>query len=185
MRQMRLAVTAAPLAALLLAAPAPAKDRRRPPAAATKAQDGSPRTGGPIEFWVRPFALEDGYDPTFKPGQVWRYRTRPTEQRSRIVVCRVDSAARRGTIVHVQVTGIRIKRRTSVLGYVTAVEHLPLTRQALVASVTTLERDDQGCNDFEAPYAEWRREFVSGSSNTGIYAASVAESLDFIARARR
>ncbi len=180
---MRLVVPAATLAAILLADPTAAKDRRRPPPA--EAHDDSPPASGPLEFWAGRFALADADDPTFKPGQVWRFRTRPTEPRSRVVICRVESAARRGTIVHVQVTGIRIRKRATVLGALTTVDHLPITREALVTSVTTIEREDQGCKDFDAPYAQWRREFLSGSGKVGVYAAPVAESLDFLERSLR
>ncbi len=182
---MRLAVPAATLAFILLAEPAAARDRRSLPALAPKTAEGAPHAGAPMEFWVRPFALDVADDPTFKPGQVWRYRTRPNEQRSRIVVCRVDSAARRGTIVHVQVTGIKMRKRATVLGFVTTVDHLPITREALVTSVMSLEREDDGCKDFDTPYWQWRREFVSGSGSAGVYAASVAESLEFLVRQRR
>jgi hypothetical protein len=50
--------------------------------------------------------------PPFTPGQIWTYNTRPNEQSSRIIICRVESDPNLNQIVHIHVTGIRLKTNT-------------------------------------------------------------------------
>ena len=46
----------------------------------------------------------------FAPGQVWTYKTRPGEEASRIIVCRVETDPKLGEIVHIHVNGLQISR---------------------------------------------------------------------------
>jgi hypothetical protein len=45
-------------------------------------------------------------DSTYKPGQVWSYKTRPGEASSTITILRVEATPKLGTIIHVRVDDI-------------------------------------------------------------------------------
>jgi hypothetical protein len=144
------------LAALVLASPAP------PPRA--------PRAS-PAESGLR----------TFEAGQVWSYRTRPGEARSRAVVCRVDAATSAGPIVHVQVAGVAIRNPAADGGVTTIAGHLPLTADALRGSVVALEAGGARCAGFEDAHGAWREALAAG--HAGVLHVGLAEALDVLQRA--
>lgn len=109
----------------------------------------------------------------FSPGQVWKYETRSGEGASRVVVCRVESEKKLGTIVHVCVEGIVIKSPGSPSGASRFVSHLPFAEKNLRASVTTLEGTRATLPDYEEGYNTWKRAFDRGKA--GIFTVSVAE----------
>src|SRR5947207_3386083 len=64
----------------------------------------------------------------FKVGQVWNYRTRPGEENSTLVVLKVETAPGWKTIVHIGVTGVKLK---TAKGIQDTVPHLPIDEAAL------------------------------------------------------
>src|SRR6266513_4745920 len=63
----------------------------------------------------------------FKVGQVWNYRTRPGEENSTLVVLKVETAPGWKTIVHVGVTGLKIKTSR---GIQYTIPHMPFDEAA-------------------------------------------------------
>ena len=117
----------------------------------------------------------------FSAGQTWQYKTRPGEEASRLVVCRVDADRKLGTIVHVYVEGVAIKSPRAQGGVTRVVHHLPFAAEALRNSVGApgAHRDD--LPDYQDGYDTWRQAFDSGKA--GVFTISVAESLDFMEQA--
>jgi len=117
----------------------------------------------------------------FAAGQVWSYRTRPGEARSRVSVCRVDAQTSAGAVVHVQVEGVVIRDPAAAGGVSTTAGHLPLTAEALRESVVALERGVARCAGFEEAHASWRAALEAGRA--GAFHVSVSETLDVLQRA--
>lgn len=117
----------------------------------------------------------------FHPGQTWQYKTRSGEEASRVVVCRVDSDAKLGPIVHVYVDGIAIKNPHVPDGVSRVVQHMPFSAEALRESVVAVEESRQPLPDFEEGYDTWREAFDNGEA--GVFTVSVAEGLDFMEQA--
>jgi len=106
----------------------------------------------------------------FKVGQVWNYRTRPGEEASTIVVLKVETAPGWKTIVHVGVTGLKIKTSKGIQD---TIPHMPFDEAAVKKSVTTKVSDNGKLTDFQEGYGLWREAASSGKG--GVFAISVAE----------
>ena len=124
--------------------------------------------GGKEEALLRPTDLS-----RFRPGQVWRYRTRPGEEGSRMTVGRVEQSARGDVFVHVQLDGLNILNPHAPSGRSTVIQHLPIAEAPLEASVVELIAEDGAVSDFEEGYLMWRESYAAGQG--GVFALSLAE----------
>jgi hypothetical protein len=131
----------------------------------------SPNGGGNV--------LRDYTGSTFQPGQVWRYHARPGEEGSTLTVLKVETHPKTGVIVHIAVSGVRV--RTPSGGPTTELGHLPLSEEALRRSVTTKVRDGAPTNRGTAGYQEWRRAFEA--ERGGVFTTTVAECVSFVEQA--
>ncbi len=102
-------------------------------------------------------------------GQEWHYRTRPGEEASTLIVLRVESDAKAGTVVHIALRNVRIRNPRVPGGYSTSLPHAPISEAALRASITELVADSVALPDFQAGYDEWQR------AHGGVWSISVAE----------
>src|SRR5579859_7428579 len=91
----------------------------------------------------------------FAPGQVWRYKTRPGEKGSRVVIGKVE-AWNGGNVVHVKIIGLKLKNRHRLGGISEEIGHVPITEKALAASVTAKVDEKADLDGLEAGYAEWK-----------------------------
>jgi hypothetical protein len=123
--------------------------------------------------------LRDYTGSSFQPGQVWQYHTRPGEDASTLTVLKVETHPKSGIIVHIAVSGVRV--RTPSGDYTTELGHLPLSEDALRRSVTTKVREGQPTDRGTEGYREWRRAFDDGSG--GVFTTTVAECVGFVEQA--
>ena len=123
--------------------------------------------------------LTDYKDSEFQPGQVWQYKTRPGEDSSTLAVLKVETHPKTGVIVHIAVTGVRVRLPSG--GYTTELGHLPLSEDALRRSVTTKVRDGATDDRASEGYREWRRAFDAGKG--GVFTTTVAECVGFVEQA--
>jgi len=108
---------------------------------------------------------------TFRPGQVWRYATRPGEEQSRLIVLRVDLEPNLGEIIHIAITGVRLTPSNDDLAPMTAIGHVAVARAALEASRLSLEPENPEVPEFQND--TWRAAFDAGSA--GVFSVPVAE----------
>src|SRR5438046_2310366 len=90
----------------------------------------------------------------FADSQVWVYKTRDGESASRIVICRVESDAKLGEVIHIHVNGLHFKNRRAPGGYSDAIGHMPFSADALRSSVSALESVNVVLPSFEDGYNE-------------------------------
>jgi hypothetical protein len=109
-------------------------------------------------------------DSTYKPGQVWSYKTRPGEGSSTITVLRVESTPKLGVIVHVRIDGFQFKKCDGGPGPST-MEHAPFAKAAIDKSVLRLLRTETEVPDYKDGYGDWL------SHCGGVYTIGVAEML--------
>ena len=117
----------------------------------------------------------------FEPGQVWRYKTRPGEEGSRVIVGKIEHAPKLGTIVHVKLTGLRLKNPSAPAGISEVMSHAPVSEPQLSASVTELTDGDGDLEGFSDGYATWLSSYRSGEA--GVFTISLAEIAEYMERA--
>lgn len=125
----------------------------------------SGKTSTKMENTMQPFA----------PGQVWTYNTRPGEEASRIVICRVETDPKLGEIVHIHVNGLRLKNKHAPGGASDQIGHMPYSGEALRKSLTKLESTGTVLPSSDSGYQEWRGAFDKGKA--GVWTASVSEAI--------
>jgi hypothetical protein len=117
----------------------------------------------------------------FEPGQVWRYRSRPGEEGSRITVAKVEAHPTWGAIVHIQVTGLAIRSPMAPGGVSRIVSHLPYQEEALRASVTEMEPRAAEPEGWVEGYRQWKTAF--DADRAGVWSIPVAEAIDAMEQA--
>ena len=111
----------------------------------------------------------------FAAGQIWTYATRPGEEASRIVICRVEADPKLGQIVHINVTGVHMKNSQAPGGYSSEVGHMPYEGESLRKSVVNLESTGARLPNFEEGYQLWRSAF--DEHKAGVWKMAVAEAI--------
>ena len=93
--------------------------------------------------------------PDYQAGQIWEYRTRPVDAGSLLKIQQVEAGpvlAQDGPIYHISIVGVHLFGQPAA----SAIEHLPVTRSVLDASVTRRVSSDAAFPDVEAGIANWR-----------------------------
>jgi len=112
---------------------------------------------------------------SFAAGEVWTYSTRPGEEASRIVICRVGADPKLGQIVHIHVNGLQFKNKHAPGGSSDQIGHMPYSAEALRKGLTKLESTGAALPAFEDGYQEWRSAFDKGKA--GVWTAPVSEAI--------
>lgn len=105
----------------------------------------------------------------YAEGQVWEYRTRPADAGSLIKIQNIEAwpgAPERGPIYHITIVGLRVNSGTAVTNLI---QHAPVSRQSLDASVTRLSASWQEFPSADAGIKEWRE------AKGGVFTISVAQ----------
>jgi hypothetical protein len=118
--------------------------------------------------------LKEVDDVTYKPGQVWSYKTRPGEEKSTLSILRAEAGPEDRRIVHIRVDNIRLKNCTGG-NEPNAIEHMPFAREALDESVVKNIRSGP-VPDFKNGYSEWRKAWDAGKA--GVYTITVAQAVE-------
>jgi hypothetical protein len=109
-------------------------------------------------------------DPTYKPGQVWSYKTRAGDEKSTIMILRVESTPKLGVIIHVKIDKFKLENCDGNKGD-SVMDHAPFAKAAINKSVVKLLRTEKDIPDFEEGYKDWL------SHCGGVYQMSVADAL--------
>jgi hypothetical protein len=113
-------------------------------------------------------------DDKFKVGQIWNYQTRPGEEKSTLIILKVEKYDSLGIVIHVAINDLHIKNADSPNGYSTQIGHLPFSKKALENSVTTLLSENNRLPDFLDGYKEW------SDANGGVYSITINEVINNI-----
>ncbi len=116
--------------------------------------------------------------PGFAVGQVWKYRTRPKETGSRVIIGKIETLEKIGPVVHVKLVGLRIPNAKAKSGFNTYASHIPITQDKLQESVTGLAGEGGDLKGFEEGYGEWRKAYEADEA--GAFAISLEEVVDCV-----
>jgi len=116
----------------------------------------------------------------FAVGQIWDYQTRAHESGAQLTVVKIDQLQGED-IIHISLSGLQIKNPHAPSGVGKEVSHIPISPEALRASVTKLNGQTTQLPDFQAGYDQWRAAFDAGQG--GYFTISVAECVEYIEQA--
>ena len=129
-----------------------------------------------------PFAnaqeVQKGLGPSkeeYKVGQKWSYHARPGEEDSYLVIVKIENEPKVGTIIHVALSGLKVKNRRGRNGLTETANHLPFSKEAIDKSVLKLLKENVDLPNFEEGYRLWREAFEA--KRAGIYTIPVAEAV--------
>ncbi|MGF1592761.1 MAG: hypothetical protein ACFCUW_05745 [Kiloniellaceae bacterium] len=114
-------------------------------------------------------------------GQVWRYQTRPGEEASRLYLARIDRGLGSRAIYHVYIDGLQLRNPKIEGGVQDHLVHMPLSREAIEASVVELLESEAEMPDISEGYALWLLSFERGQA--GIFTIPVYQALQHIENA--
>lgn len=111
----------------------------------------------------------------YSVGQEWNYKTRPTEKSSTLTILKIEEYPETGKVIHISISGLKIKDTTSTTGFADKFTHIPISEKALTNSVTTLKKETYKKPDSLEMngYSYWKKEFDNG--NAGIFTIPVSE----------
>jgi len=114
----------------------------------------------------------------YEEGQVWSYATRPGEEGSTLHIVRIDREIAEATIFHIHLTGLRIRNTQAEGVFVSEIQHSPVGRETLDASVIELVGTDSLPPDISEGYGQWRAAFDEGRA--GWFTVPVREIVQFV-----
>jgi len=117
----------------------------------------------------------------FRPGQIWAYQTRPGEEASKLYLARIDRDLGSRALFHLYVDGLQLKNPKFPGGVQDHLVHIPVSREALEASVTELLQSDAAMPDISEGYALWLLSFEKGQA--GVFTIPVAQAIQHIENA--
>ena len=123
-----------------------------------------------------PFAaLSQTVDSKYKVGQQWSYSARPGEEKSYLIIVKIDNDPKLGRIIHIALRGLKIKNPRSPNRLSEEISHLPFLEEAIEKSGLTLVKEKVDLPDFEEGYQIWRRAYDEGKA--GAYSITIAEAV--------
>jgi hypothetical protein len=114
-------------------------------------------------------------------GQVWKYRTRPGEENSRVTIGKIEELETFGTVVHVSLSGLKVKNASAPQGTMSVMGHAPVAQAQVVASVTELTSDPAYLESFQQGYETWLDAFKK--EQAGVFQVELAELVGQIEKA--
>lgn len=100
----------------------------------------------------------DPTDNRYAEGQIWEYRTRPEDEGSLLKIQKIEllpAFANVGPVYHVSVIGLNFKD----VPLEDSIQHLPLSKASLDASVTSLSSSQAVFPDPDEGIAEWKQNY--------------------------
>jgi hypothetical protein len=114
-------------------------------------------------------------DSKYKVGQQWSYSARPGEEKSYLIIVKIDDDPKLGRIIHIALRGLKMKNPHSPDGFSEDVNHMPFLQDAIEKSGLKLMKEKVDLPDFEEGYGMWRKAFDEGRA--GAYSITVAEAV--------
>lgn len=106
----------------------------------------------------------------YAAGQVWEYRTRPSDGGSLLKIQQVENHAIMGPVYHISVIGIRLQNPEMH----PELPHTPVSRETLDASVTRLSTKSPAFPNPDEGIALWR------GDRGGVFTIPVSEIIEIV-----
>lgn len=113
----------------------------------------------------------------YRVGQEWHYHTRENEKGSTLIIVKIEPEED-DFIVHVHVSGVQLATAHTTSGFVEYISHLPLSQEALLASITHLKNDRCAMPDYEFGYVRWKSAY--DENKAGVFSIPLNEILNYL-----
>ena len=113
----------------------------------------------------------------FREGQEWKYKTRPNETKSTLIILKVEEYEGVGAVVHISVDGLSIKNVEKPESPHSDISHMPFVADSVRKCVTELLGYSE-IPDFTEGYECWKEAYENGDA--GFFTVTVAESVEFM-----
>lgn len=120
-------------------------------------------------------------DDKFKVGQVWKYNTRIGEENSTITILKVEKYEKDGIVIHIYVSGLNVKNPHKPTGQSDEIGHLPLSKDAVLKSITTLVSENNKLPDYKEGYNNWKEAFDNNKG--GVFSVTVQDVVKYVEEA--
>jgi len=127
------------------------------------------------------FDDRDFLDDTFKVGQVWKYNTRKNEENSTIKILKIEKYEKTGIVIHISASNVRVKNPYEINSFYEELEHFPLSKNAILNSVTSLISEENILPDYKDGYNTWKEEFDNKTG--GIFSIPIKEAIQYFEEA--
>lgn len=114
----------------------------------------------------------------FQVGQAWSYDTRPGEEASQLYIGKIDRDLASRVIFHIYIDKLQLKNPMMEGGQQDHLSHVPLSREALEASITGEPVQTYKVPDIAEGYVLWREAFLQGQA--GVFTLPVKEIVQHI-----
>ncbi len=114
----------------------------------------------------------------FAVGQIWAYKTRPSEPDSTLTIALIETLPDGGKVFHLSVDALSITNPLSPSGVSRQLPHVPFSQATLQTSVTTLLGMTTTLPDISEGYAQWKPAFDQGKA--GIFNIPLSEIINGI-----
>jgi hypothetical protein len=72
----------------------------------------------------------------YKEGQVWRYKTRPGEENSRLYIVKIEQGKGLGRVYHISLDGLHVANPRAASVSIETISHLPVAETTLDQRLT-------------------------------------------------
>ena len=114
---------------------------------------------------------------TVQVGQVWKYKTRIDEEKSRVTIFKIDYFNGE-EIIHLTVDHLKIRKTENSHESMDYVGHIPLSKNAFLNSITNLENQLKELPQIEEGYYDWKQAHDSGKA--GVFDIEIKEVINYI-----
>ena len=111
----------------------------------------------------------------YEVGQVWSYKTRPSEATSTLMILRIDNSSKAGQVIFIGLQDVRVKHPSGKV--FSSMSPLPFTKEALDKSVVKQVGKADKLMSSNFGYLKWKEAQLAGKTPP-TYAKSVAEIVD-------
>lgn len=121
---------------------------------------------------------QNNIKPQFQVGQEWYYQTRPNEENSTVKIVKTETYKEIGNLIHISISGVKIKNPKYPNGVLEEVLHLPIAEEALQKSTTQLKNNRTDLPNYEFGYVRWKTAF--DEEKAGYFAIPLREVIQYL-----
>lgn len=114
----------------------------------------------------------------YSEGQVWSYKTRAGEEKSTVLINKIETNEKLGKIYHISLNEVKVKNPHIAGGFSNDLPHFPVSEETMKKSLIKLVGKSAPNPGYLEGYNTWKVAFDAGEA--GIFTISVSEIVGFI-----